>query len=386
MERDKSEKGYNSKKGIEKVEDSNHIFDFAYTVGKVGAWDWDVVKHELKWTKEVYRMLGLEPFSVKASQELLLTYVHPDDRKYFDTGSGVVWDEKEVYTLDYRVIVNNKTRIFNSTHRVKCDCDGNPIRIAGTVQDVTNRKEIENELVKAKERAEEANFLKTKFLNNISHEVRTPMNGIIGFSNLLVKSGLSKEKRVKYTQIIQNSGNQLLRIIDDIIEISTLDTKQEKLSESSFSLNELLNDIFSIFSLKVDTEEVDFRVKSLLSDKDSIIFSDKVKLHRIMSNITENAIKFTKKGFVEMGYNIENDKLVLYVKDTGIGVSSNRLPEIFERFSQENKNTVKTYGGLGLGLSISKENAKLLGGEITVESQKDKGSMFCLTIPYKPIS
>lgn len=249
---------------------------------------------------------------------------------------------------------------------------------------ITERKNMELELLAAKEKAEESNHLKTEFLNNMSHEIRTPMNGIIGFSRMLDKPNVSDEKRKYFSKIVQNSSYQLLHIIDDILEISTLETKQERLIETEFSLNDLLMELFSIFNLKSKVLNIPLYLKKALHDNQSHIFSDKTKLNKILSNLLENALKFTSEGFVELGYYLDKTNLILYVKDTGIGISPQNHEIVFERFSQEDKEISKKHGGLGLGLSICKKNAQLIGGDITLESEKGKGSTFFLTIPYKP--
>ncbi len=249
-----------------------------------------------------------------------------------------------------------------------------------------NKKyKIQNEeLIKAKEKAEESDRLKTEFLNNMSHEIRTPMNAIQGFSNFLNESDLTNEKRNFYINIIQNSGNQLLRIVDDILEISELETKQVRVSENEVCLNDFLLELFSIFDIKAKESKIPLYLKKGLSDKDSAIITDKTKLNKILSNLLENALKFTNEGFIEFGYTVVNNEIEIYVKDTGIGIKTDKQEIIFERFSQENENTATNYGGLGLGLSITKENTGLLGGKIWVKSEKGKGSTFFVTIPYKP--
>ncbi|PLX19888.1 MAG: hypothetical protein C0599_10065, partial [Salinivirgaceae bacterium] len=254
-----------------------------------------------------------------------------------------------------------------------------------SVWKISERITLVKDLTEAKEKAENANQLKTEFLHNMSHEVRTPMNGIIGFSRMFDKPVLSDEKRKFYSKIVQNSSQQLLRIIDDILEISNLETKQEKIYETEFSLNDLLMELFSIFDLQAKERNLPIYIKKALHDGQSHLLGDRSKLSKIIGNLIENAIKYTNKGFVEMGYFIEKESLNIYVKDTGIGIAPENHEIIFERFSQENKEISKKLGGLGLGLSISKENAKLLGGDITVKSEKGKGSTFYLTIPFKPI-
>ncbi|PHS53219.1 MAG: hypothetical protein COB01_04560 [Lutibacter sp.] len=265
------------------------------------------------------------------------------------------------------------------------DDEGKIINYLGIKEDVTNRKRGEEELLKAKEKAEESNRLKTEFLNNMSHEIRTPMNGILGFSKMLLDSDVSEEKRTNFVNIIQNSGNQLLQIIDDILEISRLETNQVKVKEEEVCLNDTLLELFSIFDIKAKENKTPLYLKKSLSDKQSTIFTDKKKLNKVLSNLLENAIKFTDRGSIEFGYFLKNNRVELYIKDTGAGIDLEDQMLIFDRFSQTEKDLSKKAGGLGLGLSIAKENIELLGGEISVVSEKEKGATFFVSIPYNPI-
>lgn len=240
-------------------------------------------------------------------------------------------------------------------------------------------------MIEAKEKAEESNRLKTEFIHNLSHEIRTPMNGILGFSEFLNKDNLSAAKRKYYVNIINSSSMQLLRVIDDILEISKLNTRQVKVDERQICLNDLLLEHFSIFDLKAKENKTPLYLKKGLPDLESFIYTDESKLNKILSKLIENAFKFTHDGFVEIGYQlIDNSMLQLYVKDTGIGIKPENQKLIFERFSQEN-DASNHIGGLGLGLSIAKENAELLGGKITLFSKKGEGATFFVTLPYKPV-
>lgn len=237
------------------------------------------------------------------------------------------------------------------------------------------------ELILAKEKAEKSDELKTRFLHNLSHEIRTPMNGIIGFSELLSDSSLSKESQIYYINIIKNSSKQLLRIINDIVDISELETKQVTPHNEMFNANEMLMELFSVFNLKASERNIAFYIKKDVEDNNSNIITDKTRVIKILSNLIENSLKYTVEGFVEVGVFKENENICFFVKDTGIGIDPKNKDLIFERFRQEDKEN-KFYEGLGLGLSIAKENAQLLNGDLTFASEKGKGTTFKLSIPY----
>lgn len=247
-------------------------------------------------------------------------------------------------------------------------------------------KETNNKLIEAKEKAEKSDRLKTGFINNMSHEIRTPLNGILGFSSMLNKKTISEQKREEFVKIIQNSGNQLLRIIDDILEISKLDTNQVQVNERMFCLNELLLEIYNAFDGKSKDARIPFYLRKALHNGQAKIYSDKGKLYKILVALIENSFKFTKSGFIELGYKLKGEKersIEIYVKDTGSGIAKEKQEVIFNRFAQEETDLTKKAEGLGLGLSIARENAKLLNGSITVESKKGQGATFYVTIPYK---
>ena len=246
-------------------------------------------------------------------------------------------------------------------------------------------KRLNNQLEEAKQIAEESSRLKSVFISNLSHEIRTPMNGIIGFANLLNEDNLTRETKKNFIQIIINSSNQLLRIIDDILEISKLETGQVRILEQDVNVNDLMVELFNIFNLKSKDNNLPIYLKRTLPDELSIIKTDRLKLSKILSNLLENALKFTNSGYIEFGYKCDGVEIEFYVKDTGIGIGKEMQETIFERFSQIDYNFSRKTGGLGLGLSIAKENTVLLNGNISLQSEKGKGSTFYVSIPYKPL-
>ena len=341
----------------------------------------------------------IEKIKINKVNESTLTLFKVKDKKEFINHLRKTNDEKSFENLKnvFLTLASGKKSCRSESEFE--DSEGNKIsvllklvliddkgKVLSTIIDITNIKNTEIELRISKDKAEESNRLKTEFLNNMSHEIRTPMNGIIGFSELLAHPGLSDTKRNYYVNIIQNSGKQLLHVIDDIIEISRLGTKQVKVIETKVCLNDLLLELFAIFNLKAKENGVPLYVKNELSDIESTIFTDRTKLQKILSNLIENALKFTNSGSISFGYHLVNNEFLhIYIKDTGIGIKKEKQLLIFERFSQEERDLSRNSSGLGLGLSIAKENTALIGGEIWVESEKWKGSTFWVKLPYKPI-
>ena len=245
-------------------------------------------------------------------------------------------------------------------------------------------EESNDELYIAKGKAEESDRLKSVFLTNMSHEIRTPLNGIIGFSNLLNSQEQTNETGKYYTGIISKSGEQLLKIIDDIIEISQLETQQVKINTSKVNINYLLVNLIEEYRYSTDKKGIKLILETNLNDNDSIIYTDEPKLLKILTNLIENAIKFTKKGFVKVKYTIKDKMLAFGIEDTGIGFEQGKTFNIFDHFVQANEGISFDFGGLGLGLTIAKLNTELLDGEIKATSELGKGATFDFTITYKP--
>lgn len=270
--------------------------------------------------------------------------------------------------------------------RLVYDSEGKPSYIDGIMRDVTEYKKMTTELIKAKEKAEEGDRLKTSFLHNISHEIRTPLNAIRGFSELLNDPGLLPEEEKTFREIIIESSDHLLSIITGIVNISSLETGQEKLNEKEVNLNSMCDIIKEMFLSKIKDRNIILRQVTNLPDNESNIITDETKLIQILSNLVSNAVKFTKEGVIEFGYLVKDPLLEFYVKDTGIGITTEVQEEIFKRFRQGETNNNRQYGGSGLGLSISKAYTELLGGKMWLTSEPGIGSVFYFTIPYKKVS
>lgn len=251
---------------------------------------------------------------------------------------------------------------------------------ANTIGSAYFRKNNLDELIKAKERAEQSDRLKTSFLANMSHEIRTPMNGIIGFTELLKEPKLTGEEQQEYIQIIERSGERLLNIINDIIKISKLESGLVQPVITEVCVNELLDYMYRFFLPQTDEKNLELKIVNPLKDESPLMNSDKEKLYAILTNLTRNAIKFTDKGFIEIGYTRDDNVYTFYVKDSGIGMTPDQTEIVFERFRQGSETIARDYEGSGLGLSISKAYVEMLGGKIWVESRIDEGSVFYFTV------
>ena len=262
----------------------------------------------------------------------------------------------------------------------------------GMKEDITQRKKIEGELIEAKEKAEESDRLKSAFLANMSHEIRTPMNSIIGFSQLLDDETISDNERSHFIDLIQNSGNDLLRLIDDIIDISKIEAGQLKVFKSQYFLDNIMQEFFVSYNefLKTKPEKKDITIRyNPPADSKTVVYTDIDRFKQIFRNLMNNAIKFTESGLIEFGFKLRQRKqdpeIEFYVRDTGIGISKDNLDVIFQSFRQANDSDTRLYGGTGLGLTITKRMVEILGGRIWVKSVKNQGSTFYFTLPYKKI-
>ena len=253
-------------------------------------------------------------------------------------------------------------------------------------------KKVEERTIELKEallKAEESDNLKSAFLANMSHEIRTPMNGIVGFAKILEDDSLAPELRKKYVDILGRQSQSLLQIVNDLITISKIESGQVTVKKSIININSFLSDIYNQFKLKLiqgKFDEIEIRIVKPLSDELAFILTDPARLEQIISSLLDNALKFTAKGFIELGYRIDAPRTIeLYVKDSGIGIPEYQHDKIFTKFYRYSRNNQPLSSGTGLGLSIAENLTKMLGGEINFESKEGEGSTFFVRIPYVPI-
>lgn len=332
----------------------------------------DVSNIGLSDEKEVFGKTDIELFPGSAGQ---LGYKY--DKKVIDSGKAIFDLEEEFVNSDGR------RRWLLTTKIPLHDIYGNIIGLVGIGYDITDRKKSESELIKAKNKAEEGDRLKTAFLHNISHEIRTPMNAIVGFSALLSEPVLDEKTRQLYIVTIMESSNHLLAIINDIVDISNIEANLVKLTANDININSTLRSIQSQFLPPTDERGIKLNFTTELSESDALIMTDSTKLTQVLLNLLNNALKFTEKGDINVLLQIKEKFLQFSVADTGIGISEEHQTRIFERFYQVQGSSSRIYEGTGLGLAISKAYVELMGGSIWLSSKPGTGTTFYFTVPYQ---
>lgn len=273
-------------------------------------------------------------------------------------------------------------KIFETT-KFAIPLKGNKTGIGGIIRDITQKRITEKETLEAKQKAEESDRLKSAFLANMSHEIRTPLNGIIGFSDLLKDSSLPESEKNEYVNIIKQSSARLMNLVNDLINISKIETGQMEVNKIHCNVNKLIRDISAFFKPQFTNKNISFTFHLGLDDSEADIITDEQKVYQIIVNLLNNAQRFTSKGKITLGYSLKGNLLEFFVKDTGTGINAKTRKVIFDRFRQGDSAYTTTHEGAGLGLAISKGFVNLLNGRIWVDSEENKGSVFYFTIPYQ---
>ncbi|MEA4936145.1 MAG: ATP-binding protein [Paludibacter sp.] len=344
------------------------------------------------------KLTGYTLNEIKGKNWFKVFIMENDRTAMFQQFSDIIYNKRINTNFDNYILSKSEKKIYLSWYNTVLFSNKNEVTgVACIGVDMTKKKMYEEQLkekneayklmneklIEAKEKAEESGRLKTVFLQNISHEIRTPMNGILGFLDLLNDDNLLEKDRKAYIDIMNKSGKRLLSTINDVIEISKIESGQLRLHLSEVNIHEIMIYLYGFFVNQAQEKKLKLIFNEAHPNKKLIITTDKSALEGILINLLKNAIKFTTEGIVEFGFSQENDHLIFYVKDTGCGIPADRLDAIFERFVQSDLSITRAYEGSGLGLAIAKSYIGLLKGKIWVESETGKGSTFYFSIPFE---
>lgn len=364
------------------LQDFNVRLTLAAKSALIGIFEWNTTTNHLQWDNRMFELYDVD-LKTTATYDIWAEKIHPVDFPKVQTALDRCLKKGTNFDPEFRIIHQNGDIRYIKAHALLVDDkETNTERLIGVNYDITERHQIERDLIEAKNNAEESDRLKSAFLSNMSHEIRTPMNSILGFSEILREEpDMDHEQRAHFLNIISNSGNQLLDIVNDILDISKIEAGETKLSLKPTLLKDTCLNVFSSFSVVLKEKHIDWNIEIQDELKELRFMCDQVKTKQVITNLISNAIKFTHSGHINLHISKHAHMLLFKIEDTGIGIPEALLTKIFDRFRQVETQGARKYGGTGLGLAICKSLVTLMGGEIWVESELEKGSTFFFTLP-----
>jgi PAS domain S-box-containing protein len=369
--------------------EGGEVFRLAIEGASDGFFEWDFVTNKAFYSRQFWNMLGYDADQFPSNMQSFKDLLHPDDRQrvldYIEQYlNGEISEYLNVFRMKHQT---GKWIWVNARGKAIYDDHGKPWRLVGAHTDISHIKAYEEKLEKSKEAAEKANRAKTEFLAHMSHEIRTPLTAISGIAEIFEGAQANLDaKQKQLVRTLSSSTASLKDLISDILDFSKIESGELALEETSFPLSELFEQVVSIFSLKANEKGIGFTFDDS-AVKGLKFLGDRLRLRQILINLIGNAIKFTSKGSVDVTVRQQprGDEVLLHidVKDTGIGIDPKHFALIFERFKQADSSVSRKYGGTGLGLPISLRLARLMKGDITVQSEPGKGSLFTLEVPLR---
>jgi len=364
----------------EQLTKSEDRLNVTLTSAGIGLWDYDLVEENVYLSDTFVDEWGINSESFNEEVSTVLDLIHPSDRKRVVFEIELAITQESNFDVEFRIIKNNVMVWMNAKGRCVFDKSGRAIRLSGTCLNITKKKKNVIELQKAMKQAESASHLKSAFLANMSHEIRTPLGVISGFNDLLLAEDISLAEKKQYSTIVKKTTEQLITIINDILDLSKVESGQFVTENIKFSISELVKDIIKAFSVKAEQKglKLDFYISE--NTKDSFI-SDPTRIKQILFNLVSNSIKFTNTGSIDIFVKREGTSLTIAIEDSGIGIPADKVNRLFKPFSQSDVSMTRKYGGTGLGLALSKKLAHLLEGSLELtNSEEGKGSLFTLTV------
>lgn len=365
---------------------ANRLYE-AQKLAKIGSWEINLNDGAVFFSEEVFNIFEIDKNSIPSIALIKSCLINSDDIELFESNLNYVKTSNSEIQFSHSLLCENGT-IKYVNEFIKCLNDeyNAPFKILGTIQDISEQKRIERELINAKDIAEQSVRVKEQFLTNMSHEIRTPMNGIIGFARILESTNLDSDQK-QSVEAIKRASKNLMTIINDILDFSKIDANKMTFEDVNFSLSKIVNSVMEVLS-PISKEK---KVKLLCEidpEINDLLIGDPTRLSQILINLVGNALKFTEKGYVELTVSQQEESefeaaIQFMVIDTGIGIPIDKIDSIFESFNQASNETTRKFGGTGLGLTITRKLIELQGGKITVESEVSKGSQFSFLIHYK---
>ena len=369
---------------LEQAERSEDRLKLALSLADIHVWEMDYQRRQL-FKAGVEAAFFDTPVTYEDLFKDIYVTIDPRDR------AGVIeqWrqhvEEGAPYRPTYRVIREDKREVWvESAAKVLTDERGRPRRLVGALQNITARKLAEQSLVRARDQAEAANFAKSTFLATMSHEIRTPLNGVLGMAQIMASAELSEPQRERL-QVIRKSGEALLAILNDVLDLSKIEAARMELEEAPFDISDLARGAHAAFTGIAAEKGLTFDL-AIEDAARGAYLGDSTRVRQILYNLVSNGLKFTEAGGVKVSIGAGYAGLTVSVTDTGIGISPERLSQLFEKFEQADASITRKFGGTGLGLAICRELAQLMGGSVTVESRQGQGSTFVATLPLKRVA
>ena len=369
--------------------ESEMRWNLALEASRQGVFDVDCKTNKIYSSPRLKEILGYTENDDVSDDASWQTRIHPDDRARVAASLDDYLSRRSSnFNVEYRLKLDDGEKWVAARGKAAFDVEGRPIRMVGSVDDITDRKIAELELYTAKESAERANSAKSEFLANMSHEIRTPLNGVIGMTELALDTSLDPEQR-EYLQTIELSAGTLLKVINDILDFSKIEAGRIELDAIEFNLRDCVEETLKTLALRADEKGIEL-LCDIAPEVPRWIASDAVRLGQIILNLVGNAIKFTAQGEVALQVRAEKEDgeyrtLRFTVSDTGIGIQPDKQKLIFEPFTQADNSTTRDYGGTGLGLTITARLVSMMGGAIWLESDPGKGSKFHFTIQVRAV-
>lgn len=405
---------------VQQIREKQESLSRAQAIANVGNWDLDIGDQSMRWSDEIYRILGLESGVTEAGYDDFVSAVHPDDRVEFNAAVSIALENHSAYSIEHRIVRPDGTiRWVHEKGHVFKDSNGTPVKLLGTVQDITEarrireeldryregleqrvrerteeltaanrqlrseileREQAEKALIQAKNAADAANQTKGRFLANMSHEIRTPMNSVIGYIDLSLENRDLDQSIRRNLEIASRSARALLHLLSDILDISKIEAGKMTMENIKFNLPQMLNDVLASFEARVREKGLELECR-FHPDLSRCYLGDPDRLSQVLINLIGNAVKFTEKGKITVSVEpVQEHMLHFMIQDTGIGIPQEHLGTIFEPFSQADPGTTRRFGGTGLGTTISRQVVEMMGGRIWVESHKGQGSIFHFTV------